>query len=184
MTLAAHLAVDGRDTEQVIETWNHTIEVPCHIPGTHLAVCRRQPALGAAGAHPRDSAALEAPPSSVPYIDSETTEPPDANRIRPAPNSHRAQGGERASLSREIPARGPADARPEDGRRVRRAPKDSANICSAWKLDNPARPLEAALFAQALGEDETLFVQVALQDLINDAGVPAKVKVTRPDDVA
>lgn len=38
-------------------------------------------------------------------------------------------------------------------------------------------PERAVRFARALGHSETYFLQLALQDLVNDAGVSAKVEV-------
>jgi hypothetical protein len=39
-------------------------------------------------------------------------------------------------------------------------------------------------FARALGHSEVYFVQLALQDLVNDAGLSAKVEVKAPHEAA
>jgi transcriptional regulator with XRE-family HTH domain len=45
-------------------------------------------------------------------------------------------------------------------------------------------PERAVRFARALGHSEIYFVQLALQDLVNDAGVPARVEVKVPGEAA
>jgi transcriptional regulator with XRE-family HTH domain len=45
-------------------------------------------------------------------------------------------------------------------------------------------PERAVRFARALGHSEIYFVQLALQDLVDDAGVPARVEMKLPDEAA
>ena len=45
-------------------------------------------------------------------------------------------------------------------------------------------PERAVRFARALGHSEVYFVQLALQDLVNDAGLSAKVEVKASSDAA
>ena len=45
-------------------------------------------------------------------------------------------------------------------------------------------PERAVRFARALGHSELYFVQLALQDLVNDAGVPARVEVKATTEAA
>jgi transcriptional regulator with XRE-family HTH domain len=45
-------------------------------------------------------------------------------------------------------------------------------------------PERAVRFARALGHSEVYFVQLALQDLVNDAGLSAKVEVKTPNEAA
>jgi transcriptional regulator with XRE-family HTH domain len=45
-------------------------------------------------------------------------------------------------------------------------------------------PERAVRFARALGHSEFYFLQLALQDLVNDAGVSAKVEVRAADEAA
>ena len=52
---------------------------------------------------------------------------------------------------------------------------------SGQKRVSPAR---AVRFARALGHSEVCFLQLALQDLVNDAGVSAKVEVKASTEAA
>jgi transcriptional regulator with XRE-family HTH domain len=45
-------------------------------------------------------------------------------------------------------------------------------------------PERAVRFARALGHSEIYFVQLALQDLVDDAGVPARVEVKGTNEAA
>ena len=45
-------------------------------------------------------------------------------------------------------------------------------------------PERAVRFAHVLGHSELYFVQLALQDLVNDAGVSARVEIKVPDEAA
>jgi transcriptional regulator with XRE-family HTH domain len=45
-------------------------------------------------------------------------------------------------------------------------------------------PERAVRFARALGHSAVYFVQLALQDLVNDAGLSAKVEVKAPNEAA
>jgi transcriptional regulator with XRE-family HTH domain len=45
-------------------------------------------------------------------------------------------------------------------------------------------PERAVRFARALGHSEIYFVQLALQDMVNDAGVPARVEIKAATEAA